>query len=337
LLSIAPFHEIGFSILFSPVRYKAHTLYSLDDNYLNVTLPAFASLLPVPQRYYVPGRIRESYRPRLEAAGLWRLAGEEERQELGESSSRRTGFFGTRKEKVLDEKTIYKKTFERNRVGHPHDLFGKTDSCMLPGPRESTLYFPAIRATPLRQGILLPQPVSPLLLQRALCTHPAGIWSPTPPDILLASHVLLLTAPPFPDRILRDLLTNEFPSLTAHAARVYAHAALATIPHVSSPATSAGRALRSLLPRHLPLRRSSRGGSTKRVAKKERSPEEVRFDRMRWGWIALTLTALAVFVRTGGIGVTLSSVPPGEEDMYSEFGPGDDDDERPVEVDDYDH
>ena len=27
--------------------------------------------MPIPQRYYVPNRIRELYKPRLEAAGLW--------------------------------------------------------------------------------------------------------------------------------------------------------------------------------------------------------------------------------------------------------------------------
>lgn len=27
--------------------------------------------MPIPQRYYVPNRIRELYKPRLEASGLW--------------------------------------------------------------------------------------------------------------------------------------------------------------------------------------------------------------------------------------------------------------------------
>ncbi|RDB21146.1 Metaxin-3 [Hypsizygus marmoreus] len=50
-----------------------HTLYSHHGNYAGLTHPTLVSMLPVPQRYYVPGRIRESYRPRLEAAGLWSL------------------------------------------------------------------------------------------------------------------------------------------------------------------------------------------------------------------------------------------------------------------------
>ena len=28
-------------------------------------------MLPIPQRYYVPNRIRESYKPRLQSAELW--------------------------------------------------------------------------------------------------------------------------------------------------------------------------------------------------------------------------------------------------------------------------
>ena len=40
-------------------------------------------MLPVPQRYYVPRRIKESYRPRLEAVGLWLLANEPEDRQKG--------------------------------------------------------------------------------------------------------------------------------------------------------------------------------------------------------------------------------------------------------------
>lgn len=28
-------------------------------------------MMPIPQRYYVPNRIRELYKPRLDAVGLW--------------------------------------------------------------------------------------------------------------------------------------------------------------------------------------------------------------------------------------------------------------------------
>ena len=66
-------------------------LYSLRLNWWKVTRPAMASMLPVPQRYYVPGRVRESYRPRLEAAELWDIPGieqeeEEDNRKLGNES-----------------------------------------------------------------------------------------------------------------------------------------------------------------------------------------------------------------------------------------------------------
>lgn len=40
-----------------------------------------AQVLSVPQRYYVPARIRESYKPRLDAAGLWTVHMEEVEEE----------------------------------------------------------------------------------------------------------------------------------------------------------------------------------------------------------------------------------------------------------------
>ncbi|KAJ7444903.1 hypothetical protein FB451DRAFT_1104641 [Mycena latifolia] len=48
----------------------SYVMYSLPANWA-VTHQNLAYSLPVPQRYYVPGRIRATHRPRLEAAGLW--------------------------------------------------------------------------------------------------------------------------------------------------------------------------------------------------------------------------------------------------------------------------
>jgi sorting and assembly machinery component 37 len=50
---------------------QTHAFFCLPDNWKKLTHPALASGLPIPQRYYVPFRVRESYQPRLEAAGLW--------------------------------------------------------------------------------------------------------------------------------------------------------------------------------------------------------------------------------------------------------------------------
>ncbi|KAG6867028.1 hypothetical protein C0991_003945 [Blastosporella zonata] len=56
--------------------------YSSQDNWVKLTHPALVSLYPLPHRYYVPGRIREMYKPRLESAGLWDLPTKEEEKKL---------------------------------------------------------------------------------------------------------------------------------------------------------------------------------------------------------------------------------------------------------------
>ena len=48
---------------------------------MNLTHPFLASMYPVPQKYYVPRRIRDTYYPRLEAVGLWSLPVEEKVKE----------------------------------------------------------------------------------------------------------------------------------------------------------------------------------------------------------------------------------------------------------------
>jgi sorting and assembly machinery component 37 len=70
-------------------------------------------MLPIPQRYYVPGRIRESYKPRLEAAGLWNPPCWPER-ELAHDRSR----FGLKKpvKSEQDTKEKMKRAFAREQV-----------------------------------------------------------------------------------------------------------------------------------------------------------------------------------------------------------------------------
>jgi len=54
-----------------------HTLYAINENWVNLTHPLLVSMFPVPQKYFVPRRIRDTYIPRLEAVGLWYLPVEE--------------------------------------------------------------------------------------------------------------------------------------------------------------------------------------------------------------------------------------------------------------------
>lgn len=77
----------------------------MDDNFWKLTNPIMASMLPIPQRYYVPGRIREMHRPRLEAAGLWtQTASESEKDSFG------------KRQKKEDPKDNYARAFERDKV-----------------------------------------------------------------------------------------------------------------------------------------------------------------------------------------------------------------------------
>lgn len=75
-----------------------------------MTIHGLGSLFPVPQRYFVPSKLREAYQPRLESAGLWfpTLPDDEEKK--------KTPF-----EKQLRQKpTLNKKkllmTFQREKV-----------------------------------------------------------------------------------------------------------------------------------------------------------------------------------------------------------------------------
>lgn len=85
--------------------------YSLNANWFRLTMPTLANMLPLPQRYYVPARLRESYRPRLEAAELWNLPGIEQEEE-------KKPLFGQKPppQQEEDHKEQFKKVFEREKV-----------------------------------------------------------------------------------------------------------------------------------------------------------------------------------------------------------------------------
>lgn len=86
---------------------QSHMFYGLDSNFWGLTKPTLASAMPIPQRYYVPGRIREAYRPRLENSGLWTLPmSEQEKKSL----------FSKDKKKREDHKGAFARVFEREKV-----------------------------------------------------------------------------------------------------------------------------------------------------------------------------------------------------------------------------
>ena len=99
---------------------QAHVLYSLPENYSTLVYPALASLYPVPQRYYVPHRIRDLHAPRLDASGLWNLAGEEiedvEAEEAQPKFSRDGKPRSAPAPPPVDKVKIWKNAFFRERV-----------------------------------------------------------------------------------------------------------------------------------------------------------------------------------------------------------------------------
>ncbi len=70
-------------------------------------------MYPIPQRYYVPVRIRDVYRKRLEASDLWTLPGEEtEKKSFLERSKPDT-------EQPEKHKDRFLRVFEREKVRQP--------------------------------------------------------------------------------------------------------------------------------------------------------------------------------------------------------------------------
>ena len=86
--------------------------YSLPTNYNGLTHPALISSLSAPQRYYVPQRVRDLHRVRLEASGLWNLPGEE----IEDVETERKVFGQKEKKKDEEPKKVFKGAFERERV-----------------------------------------------------------------------------------------------------------------------------------------------------------------------------------------------------------------------------
>jgi len=95
-----------------PFVEQGYMFYSLQANYVGVTHPTLASFFPAPQRYYVPARIRETYRTRLEASGLWNIPIEE----VDDKGDPRRPFGEKAKKEEQDPKIKFKTAFEREKV-----------------------------------------------------------------------------------------------------------------------------------------------------------------------------------------------------------------------------
>ncbi|KIJ69017.1 hypothetical protein HYDPIDRAFT_80765 [Hydnomerulius pinastri MD-312] len=225
----------------------SHMFYGIDANFWGLTNPALASEMRIPQKYYVPGRIREMYKPRLEASGMWSLPAAEKEKKSP---------FAKEEKKQEDHKGTFARVFEREKVLEKARTALGIHARLLDGKQ----FFFGDRPTSL--------------------------------DVYLAGHILLLADPPFPDSILQALLLESYPSLVDHARRVQAEVSKApSYENAAAPTPS----LLSLFPRPFGSSSTPAGATTP-------DPDEVRFRRMRWAWIAFaagfTLYNIAQFART---------------------------------------
>lgn len=134
---------------------------------------------------------------------------------------------------------------------------------------------------------------------------------PTKLDVIVASHILLLTVPPLPNDMLRNLVISSYPTLHAHARRIYARTIPAhassleaslslshsfdlveaesrstiSAPPIQTRTTSSHGFIQSLRSLVNPIRSS--GTTPERVERTEEEKKEDReFAMMRWVWFA---------------------------------------------------
>lgn len=107
------------------LSFKLHMFYSLHANWNELTFPSIAHHFPVLQRYYRPNAIRQSYKSRLETAGLWSLPGIEIEQEKKAFSRKPQDFDRLSEQQSTEAKEGVKahdrflQVFEREKVRIP--------------------------------------------------------------------------------------------------------------------------------------------------------------------------------------------------------------------------
>lgn len=148
-------------------------------------------LFPIPQRYYLPGRLRTALQPRLESAGLWVIT-----NDSGTSDSSGQPFQSLSAQlhakasqvRATRDKLVFT-TFAREKViEHARTSFD--------------LFVPLILAPPT-----------------AFFFASSG-GQPTTVDITLAAQLLVLAHAPLPSNPIHDLLKDSYPALLEHAQAV---------------------------------------------------------------------------------------------------------------------
>lgn len=112
--------QIGNALTYSS-SIKLHMFYSAHENWKELTSPSLGLHFPVLQRYLRLNKIRQSYKSRLEVAGLWSLPEieieQEKRQKWGEGPGRRWEEPSVSKKKEVKTRDKFLQVFEREKVG----------------------------------------------------------------------------------------------------------------------------------------------------------------------------------------------------------------------------
>ncbi|CCM02080.1 uncharacterized protein FIBRA_04157 [Fibroporia radiculosa] len=176
-------------------------LYSIDTNWWNVTRPAIVSALPVPQCYYVPERLRNSYRPRLEAAEMWNISSVDQDDKENVMSA----FRKDKRKNKQAETQRFKTVFARDKAAQQAREFLSIYERFL---GEDRFFYSSERPTSL--------------------------------DIIFAAHTHILAQLPFTDNLLQSVLVHSFPTILAHARAVQSAILENAVPPIarSNPSSS---------------------------------------------------------------------------------------------------
>ncbi|EIW60369.1 uncharacterized protein TRAVEDRAFT_145706 [Trametes versicolor FP-101664 SS1] len=237
-----------------------HMLYSLQDNWAGVTRPALVSMLPVPQRYYVPNRLRASHKTRLQAVELWDVPEDEEEEE----EEQRRVVFGRRKKFKLGPtaQTLHcKKSFEREKV--------------------------------VEKAKALFEVYDKLLGDYQFFN---GSEIPTTLDVVFAAHTHMLLKLALPDSLVTTAL-DSYPRLVSHCHAVLSAAFPPNVPFPPTIQQNWLSSLRCLIP--WPRTPTTHRSASTLATSPEAQQIERRYRLWRWGLIAGSVLATTGYIWFG--------------------------------------